>query len=70
MRKGFALNAMLWVTIVIYTVDRRWLRAATWAAITAVFALFGIIHQDSIDMSKFVDGTMTGGTLGACRLST
>ena len=64
MKKGFALCSMVWVCIVVYTVDRRWVEAGAWALVAAVFSLFQIIHADSINFDNFVDGTNMGGTLG------
>ncbi len=64
MKKGFALCSMLWVCIIVYTVDRRWVEAGAWAMVAAVFSLFQIIHQDSINFTTFMEGANTGGTLG------
>lgn len=47
MSKGSALLAMFWAAIIVYAVDRRWLRCAVFCVITSAFAGAGIIHQDS-----------------------
>jgi hypothetical protein len=60
MSKGSALAAMLWAAIVVYTIDRRWIKAAMFCVVTAVFAGMGLIHQAAA-VGTFVDGT--GGNL-------
>lgn len=58
MSKGSALASMLWCCIIVYTVDRRWPKAAVFCLITAAFAGIGIIHQPSATFdSDFIDGT-------------
>jgi hypothetical protein len=58
MSKGSALSAMLWCGIIVYTIDRRWVRAGTFCVIAAAFAGIGIIHQ-SAAFSDFREGTFT-----------
>ena len=59
MSKGSALSAMLWVGIIVYSTDRRWLRATIFCAMAALFAGIGIIHQDAA-----VDGSFKEGSFG------
>ena len=60
MSKGSALSAMLWSAIIVYTTDRRWVKAALFCTAAASFAALGLIHQ-SAAVSEFIDGT--GGNL-------
>ena len=55
---------MIWCSIIVYTVDRRWVRAAAFCVLAAFFASIGIIHQDGATTSKevFMDGTISKGT--------
>ena len=39
---------MLWCCILVYVTDRQWLYAALACCVTAVFAVFGLIHQPSV----------------------
>ena len=55
MSKGSALSSMIWVAIVVYTIDRRWIRAATFCVIGAAFAGMGLIHQNEA-FSSFMQG--------------
>lgn len=55
MSKGSALTSMIWVAIIVYTVDRRWPRAAACCLIGAFFAGLGLIHQDQA-FENFMDG--------------
>jgi hypothetical protein len=60
MSKGSALSAMLWCGVIVYTVDRRWIRAAFFCMIAAVFAGIGLIHQEGAAFDEqFMDGTIT-----------
>ncbi|KAI2504534.1 purine nucleobase transmembrane transporter [Fragilaria crotonensis] len=56
MSKGSALSCLFWVAIIVYTTDRRWLRAGIFCCIAAVFAGAGIIHQSQA-FSNFTSGT-------------
>ena len=47
MSKGSALASMIWVAIIVYTTDRRWIKAAIFCVVAAFFAGCGIIHQNS-----------------------
>ncbi len=42
--QGFILVCMIWAAISAYLVDRKFTRAALWAAVGAVAAFFGFIH--------------------------
>lgn len=55
MSKGSALASMIWVSIIVYTVDRRWIRTAIFCVIGAFFAGAGLIHQDSA-FENFMEG--------------
>lgn len=55
MSKGSALASMIWVAIVVYTIDRRWVRAALFCVVGALFAGAGLIHQDKA-FKAFMDG--------------
>ena len=57
MSRGSALSCMLWVSIIVYTVDRKWIRAAVFCLIAALFAGIGLIHQEA---TKFNDGFYDG----------
>jgi AGZA family xanthine/uracil permease-like MFS transporter len=59
MSKGSALTCMLWVTIIVYTTDRKWVHAGVFCVVTAVFAAMGIIHQNQA-FDSFVDGFYAG----------
>lgn len=60
MSKGSALSAMLWSAIIVYTVDRRWGRAAIFCCIAAFFAGIGIIHQLGAAFDEqFREGTVS-----------
>ena len=51
---------MLWSAIIVYTTDRRWIKAAFFCTAAACFAAIGIIHQSEA-VGEFVNGT--GGNL-------
>lgn len=55
MSKGSALLAMFWSAIIVYAIDRRWIRSAVFCVVTAVFAGIGIVHQDS-SFENFMTG--------------
>ena len=60
MSKGSALSAMLWCGIVVYTIDRRWVRAMVFCILAALFAGIGIIHQEgSVFDELWTEGTIT-----------
>jgi AGZA family xanthine/uracil permease-like MFS transporter len=67
MSKGSALACMFWVSIVVYTTDRKWIHATIWILIAAAFAGCGLIHQDKA-FSQFMDGFHFGGTMAATDL--
>ena len=68
MSKGSALISMLWCAIIVYTTDRRWIRAGIFCLIAATFAGLGIIHQDAA-VSNFREGTLCDAD-GNCNKST
>lgn len=55
MSKGSVLASMFWVAIIIYTTDRRWIRAGIFCLIAAGFAGSGLIHQNQA-FSNFTTG--------------
>jgi hypothetical protein len=57
MSRGSALSAMVWCTIIVYTTDRRWTRAAFACVVAAGFAAIGLIHQAESVGSEFRKGT-------------
>ena len=57
MSRGSALSAMLWCGMIVYTIDRRWLKAALFAVVAAFFAGIGIIHQAEAFGDEFREGT-------------
>lgn len=63
MSKGSALSAMLWCGVIVYTVDRRWLRAAFFCMVAAAFSAIGLIHQEGAAFDEqYIDGTITKST--------
>lgn len=46
MSKGSALSCMLWVAIIVYTIDRKWVHAGIFCMVAALFAAIGLIHQN------------------------
>ena len=58
MKRGALLNCMLWSGMLSYAMDCRWIPAAVFAAVAAVFSFFGIIHQNSINLEILTTGTM------------
>ena len=57
MSKGSALSAMIWVAILVFSIDRRWLSAAFFCLVAAFFAGLGIIHQAESFSGDFREGT-------------
>ena len=57
MSRGSALSAMIWVAILVFSIDRRWLTAAFFCMLAAFFAGLGIIHQAESFSGDFRDGT-------------
>eukprot|EP00980_Cylindrotheca_fusiformis_P011769 scaffold2811_cov102-Cylindrotheca_fusiformis.AAC.2 len=63
MSKGSALSAMIWCGVIVYTVDRRWLRATFFCMLAALFSAIGLIHQEgSAFDEQFTEGTITEST--------
>ena len=67
MSKGSALCSMLWVAIVVYVVDRKWLSAAFFCIVASVFAAIGVIHQSESFAGDFTAGT--GGNVDSDNLN-
>ena len=63
MSRGSALSAMIWCSIIVYTIDRRWIRASIFCIIGAFFAGLGIIHQAEAVGGDFREGT--GGNINS-----
>jgi len=57
MSRGSALSAMIWVAILVFTIDRRWLTAAFFCCVAAFFAGLGVIHQAESFSGDFRAGT-------------
>lgn len=57
MSRGSALSAMIWVAILVFSIDRRWLTAALFCVGAAFFASLGIIHQAESFSGDFRAGT-------------
>lgn len=45
-KNGSLLVSLLWTSTIVMVMDRRWLGAGTWALVSSVFAVFGIIHSN------------------------
>jgi AGZA family xanthine/uracil permease-like MFS transporter len=43
--QGFLLSAMVWGSIVVFIIDRNFLKAGAWCFIGSILSLFGIIHS-------------------------
>ena len=45
---GSLLQCIFLTAILMYTIDRKFVRAAVWSILSGVLSLFGIIHADSV----------------------
>jgi len=54
-KRGALLVSFLWVAILVQVIDRQWKKAALWAGISSLFALFGIIHVPEAGFDNFSD---------------
>jgi len=45
---GSLLQCIFVTAILMYTIDRKFIRAATWSILAGLLALFGIIHASSV----------------------
>ena len=57
---GFILTGMLWGAMVASVVDRKFIAAAIYSAICAVFTLFGIIHSAVLEGSMYLPWHLEG----------
>lgn len=57
MSRGSALSSMVWVAILVFTIDRRWLTAAFFCCVAAFFASLGVMHQAESFSGDFRAGT-------------
>ena len=58
MAKGALLTCMVWSGMLSYAMDNRWLPAAAGAAIGAVLAFFGLIHNNGINFDTLMYGSI------------
>ncbi|CAD7700422.1 unnamed protein product [Ostreobium quekettii] len=56
-QRGALLVSMLWVSMLVHIIDRRWLQAAVWAFLAALFAMCGVIHAPEAGFEDFEDAT-------------
>jgi hypothetical protein len=52
-KRGSLLVSLLWVSMIVNVLDRQWATAATWAFVSSLFAVFGIIHVPQAGFSNF-----------------
>jgi hypothetical protein len=48
--KGALLTGLIWTSVTVFVIDRRFKEAAVWTAVGAVLAGTGLIHQASMDL--------------------
>ncbi|CAJ1935006.1 unnamed protein product [Cylindrotheca closterium] len=65
-KRGALLVSMLWVAMLVNVIDRQWKVATIWALITAMFALFGIIHVPEAGFDNFDDAFWEQCTSNGC----
>jgi formate-dependent nitrite reductase membrane component NrfD len=53
--QGSLLVSLLWVSMIVNVLDRKWIPAAIWAIISSLFAVTGIIHSFSAGFTHFLD---------------
>ena len=58
MAKGALLSCMIWSSMYVYAIDRRYLPAAAFAVFAAFFSFLGIIHNDGINFDNLVTGSL------------
>jgi len=54
LERGFILTAMILAAIVVYVIDKNFLKAACWAIIGSLLSFVGIIHAYTITGSGIV----------------
>jgi hypothetical protein len=54
-KRGALLVSLLWVSMLVNVLDRRWAGAAIWAFVASLFAVFGLIHMPRAGFSNFSD---------------
>ncbi|CAF2714016.1 unnamed protein product [Rotaria sp. Silwood2] len=47
---GSLLLCIVMTAILIYAIDRKFIRAAVWSILAGVLAIFGVIHASSVDL--------------------
>jgi len=52
-KRGALLVSMIWVAMVVYVLDRKWVMATVWACVGALFAVCGIIHMPEAGFKTF-----------------
>ena len=50
--QGSMVIAILYASILIMVIDRRWIKAAAFASCTALLSLFGLIHSNGLGLGK------------------
>jgi AGZA family xanthine/uracil permease-like MFS transporter len=60
LEQGFLLTSMLWAALTVEVIERRFFRAACWAASGAVLSLFGLIHGYAYRQSDTVQDLAPG----------
>jgi len=64
--QGDLLISLLWTSILVMVMDRRWMGAALWAVISSIFAVFGVIHQFSAGFKAWKTPTWEYCTADGC----
>ena len=54
-KRGSLLVSMLWVAMLVNVIDRQWKLATIWAIVSALFAVFGIVHVPEAGLGNFSD---------------
>jgi AGZA family xanthine/uracil permease-like MFS transporter len=60
LEQGFLLTSMLWAALTVEVIERRFVRAACWAASGAVLSLLGLIHAYGYRQSDTVQDLAAG----------
>ena len=60
LKQGFILTSLLWASLLAMAIDRRMNQAAIFAAIAAVFTLFGLIHSPLSNNALFLPVQLPG----------
>jgi len=52
-KNGSLLVSLLWTSMLVMVLDRKWFRAGLWALVASIFAVFGIIHSFEAGFKSF-----------------